>query len=387
MILVYHGPVPYEQSWERGLFNAFSRKIVIVYVDGDPLPFSLKRFNGNYLKTVLAELPQTSGLLRVTLPSLLPLARFDFIARANRWLAMRAFLRALRGQTKKKVVLVAQNPGLLRTLRGLPANLSVYDVVDDYVGLAALTGDRRSVKTVKRYHQRTLRESDIVLATSSELVRAIKDQRPEVFERSNGVDFQAFANGSCKAEPKAMFCIRRPRVGLVGRLNDRIDWSLVSEICECRPDWSLVFVGPLYGCGEVATRAVCKLAKRSNFHLLPAVDESEMPAYISALDVCLIPYRALEGNLGINPLKLYQYLAVGRPVVATPLPSIVAFRDVVQCCETTDQFVAAIEEQLLSMDDPVKKQTRQNRAKEFDWQNIADKQLAIINNCLSLSHL
>jgi glycosyltransferase involved in cell wall biosynthesis len=382
MILVYHGPVPYEQSWERGLFNAFSRKIVIVYVDGDPLPFSLKRFAGNYLKTVLAELPQKSGLLRVTLPSLLPLGRFAFIARANRWLAMRAFLLALRDQTKKKVVLVAQNPGLLRTLRGLPANLSVYDVVDDYVGLAALTGDRRSVKTVKRYHQRTLRESDIVLATSSELVRAIKDQRPDLFERSNGVDFQAFAEGSSRSVPKAMSSILRPRIGLVGRLNDRIDWSLVSEICECRPDWSLVFVGPLYGSGEVTTRAVCKLAKRSNFHLLPAVDESEMPAYISALDVCLIPYRTLGGNLGINPLKLYQYLAVGRPVVATPLPSIVAFRDVVQCCESTAQFVAAIEEQLLSVDDPVKKQTRQNRAKEFDWQNIADKQLEIINSCL-----
>jgi hypothetical protein len=108
----------------------------------------------------------------------------------------------------------------------------------------------------------------------------------------------------------------------MGNLNDRVDWELLQRLARQRPDWHMVLVGPCIMRARRPKRAVSDLASDANVHFVSAVAESELPATISALDVGLIPYALTPATLRINPLKLYQYLAAGLPVVATPIPAV-----------------------------------------------------------------
>jgi len=133
----------------------------------------------------------------------------------------------------------------------------------------------------------------------------------------------------------------------------------------------------VYSAGRATRDALRRLTSRPNFHHLPAVPEADMPAFVGGLDVCLIPYRVEGANLGINPLKLYQSLAAGRPVVATPLPAVQPFRDVVACATSPVEFMAAVAAALSTSDDDAGVRARQQRVRAFDWQDIAAHQLRI----------
>ena len=189
-----------------------------------------------------------------------------------------------------------------------------------------------------------------------------------------GVDYAVFAEGEAWSVPTALGRIPHPRVGLVGRLNDRIDWGLMERLSEEHPGWHLVLVGPIYLAGIATRNALERLEARANVHLLPAVSRSEMPAYVAGLDVCLIPYRVFEGTVAINPIKLYEYLASGRPVVSTPLPAVLDFADLVACAPA-ETFGRAIEE-ALDNDTPKAAAARRARARELDWHVVAGERIA-----------
>ena len=142
-------------------------------------------------------------------------------------------------------------------------------------------------------------------------------------------------------------------------------------------------MGPLYCAGRATLDALRRLALRPNFHHLSAVPEADMPAFVGGLDVCLIPYRVEGANLGINPLKLYQSLAAGRPVVATPLPAVQPFRDVVACATSSVEFMAAVAAALSTSDDDAGVRARQQRVRAFDWHDIAAHQLLIVRAALA----
>jgi len=226
------------------------------------------------------------------------------------------------------------------------------------------------------------READLALAISEPLAEELKRHRVVAHLTTTGVDFAHFARAADGPESPALAALPRPRVGLIGNLNERIDWPLIEAIARRRPDWQLVLVGPVYQAGEATMAALATLGRLPNVHRLPAVTEAAIGSCAIGLDVCLIAYRLGAGTRGINPLKLYQYLAVGRPVVATPLPSLESFRDVIAIGRTAAEFESRIDQALAAGGDASDRARRQDRARAFDWDRIAENRLALFQDSL-----
>jgi len=309
----------------------------------------------------------------------LPGRRFRVLSSLNRWYGTRSVLRSLQRTECDEVVLIVQRPELLPTLRGLPARLRVYEVVDDYEALAETPA---AARRVARAHRRMLNQCDLVWATSGTLAERIRPYRADVIESTNGVDVDAFMRGAASAPPAALAAVPHPRVGLVGRLNDRVDWPLVEEICRTRPDWHVVIVGPAYAAGIDTTSALARLACYPNAHRIAAVPPDAVPACVAALDVCLIPYRLTRLTLAINPLKVYQYLAAGKPVVATRLPALIPFGEAIASAAGADGFVDAIDAALASVGDAGIQRGRQEYVRQFDWTVVAATQLRVLSRAL-----
>jgi len=380
MILVYHGILPYEHSRHRGLMEAYARHEALVYVDPNttrrPTPSQQSAYEAAL--TGVGTATTTRRVFPVTLRAPLPGGRIRLIARVNRWLALRAFVGTLQRISTEPIVVVSQHPGLLPTARGLGADLTVYEIRDDVAGFALTP---RAARRDARDHRRMLRQNDIVWAISKALVADIATTRPDAHETGVGVEYTDFAQAVEADAPRGMRQIARPRIGLVGNLNDRVDWPLLERIAHSRPSWQLVLVGPLYHSSEAAEVALEELIRLENVHHIPPVAQEEIPGCIAALDVCLIPYRLTPATTRINSLKAYQYLASGKPVVSSKIPSVEELGDVVHCADR-DDFVAAIE-RALADDSPGAVAQRRERARAFDWSKIADHQRDILQKHLA----
>jgi glycosyltransferase involved in cell wall biosynthesis len=372
MILIYHSIKPLGETRHQGLFEAYARLVPIIVNDplnaprtslaGDPVP------GGKNLPRVGAR-----GLYRTRMRWMFPAGRFAPVSLVQRWLGLAEILCAVRRQAEgRRIILVAQHPTLLPTLRGLPIDLSVYEVRDDYAALALTPNTRRAAL---RGHRRMLRSSDVVMAISDRLVEDIQPVRPDVQATFVGVEREFFLPSDPSRVSPLLSRIARPRIGTLGNLNDRTDWELLEFLALARPAWNLVVIGPLYMPGPATFEGTARLKRLPNVHFLPAVDRADIPATIAELDVCLIPYRMSAAVERINPLKLYQYLAAGKPVVSSAIPAVKPFSDVVGWTTTREEFLHATDRALQEAADPGRRAQRQGVARRFTWDAVAEHQL------------
>jgi glycosyltransferase involved in cell wall biosynthesis len=130
-----------------------------------------------------------------------------------------------------------------------------------------------------------------------------------------------------------------PVLGYVGWLTTHIDVALLRCIAEAYPHCSLVLVGP----DQLPAGAdLDALRSRHNVVFLGRKDHSVLPAYLRVLDVALMPYSLTGHVLSAYPAKLHEYLAAGRAVVATALPELRPYENVVRLAQTYDDFVQMI---------------------------------------------
>jgi glycosyltransferase involved in cell wall biosynthesis len=154
-----------------------------------------------------------------------------------------------------------------------------------------------------------------------------------------------------------------PRLGYVGFIMERTDLDLLMHVARNRPQWQLVLVGPQYPKGILERSGLLSLANVEYIALIP---QAKLPTVLATLDVCLLPHRDSEYSRSMGCLKLYQYLASGRPIVATDLPALDPVREHVHIASTHDQFVVAIEG-ALEQDTPQKSAKRISAARENTW--------------------
>ena len=123
-----------------------------------------------------------------------------------------------------------------------------------------------------------------------------------------------------RAELLDLRALPGPIAGFAGNLTaEKVDFELVEAIARLRPDWSVVLVGPVAG---NARREVEGLSRIPNVHALGFRAYGELSAYVSAFSVGLIPYRANDYTRNCSPLKVFEYLAAGKAVVASGVPEL-----------------------------------------------------------------
>src|SRR5262249_6462720 len=131
----------------------------------------------------------------------------------------------------------------------------------------------------------------------------------------------------------------RPVVGFFGLIERWIDLDLVKYLAELRPEWSFVMLGRVAVPEE-------ELPRRANLHFLGRRPYEQLPAYGKQFDAAIIPYRLTRQVLHANPIKLREYLAMGKPVVTVRTPEIEKFTDVIEIASSREAFLAKLDEVL-----------------------------------------
>lgn len=236
----------------------------------------------------------------------------------------------------------------------LPHRLLVYDCVD------AITEFRDAPASLEDSEARLLRRADLVLASSRPLLDRCAALHPAAIYVPNAGDVERFARESSeRPEPAELRSIPHPRVGYVGAIREWFDVDLVRQAVERFPRASFVLVGddaPL----------LAPLRRYANVHPLGPRAYEELPAYLGAMDVCIIPFRQTPLIRHTHPIKVYEYLAAGRAVVSTPMAEIRHLTEVDQA-EAGEPFLAALAARLAEPRTPAADARRRASIRGETW--------------------
>lgn len=259
--------------------------------------------------------------------------------------------------------------------------LVVYDVVDDY---PTLSHYQRLRDGVVEADAAMTRRADITLHTSERVFAARQALSPDSHLVGNAADIDLFAEaqapGASLDRPEGLTGIVPPILLFHGAVTaSKLDLALIAELATAHPEWSLVFVGPV-----LDREAQVALSGHPNIHLVGTRRQDELPALLAAADLSIIPYRRTPYTEGINALKLYECLAAGKRVVATPLPCFEPFRELVSLASTADEFGRTITAALVAggSDD---RADRLARVRAYSWDAKVDAMLGIVRARLSAS--
>ncbi|MGP3953659.1 glycosyltransferase [Streptomyces sp. 7N604] len=203
--------------------------------------------------------------------------------------------------------------------------------------------------------------ADLVLASSSALPARLPGSRGRPVVVPNGYDPDLFTVDGPVADWVAR--LPRPRLGYVGAVDTRaFDGELLAAVAQRRPEWTFVVVGASTRSGRAALRGL------PNVHRCGQIPLEDVPSVLRGCDVCLLPYRLGELIDYVQPKKLYEYLALGKPVVATPLPALTELpAGLVHLATGPDAFTDAIEQALESAPCPEAQALRRSAAVPHSW--------------------
>ncbi|MFO7890234.1 MAG: glycosyltransferase [bacterium] len=274
-------------------------------------------------------------------------------------LVIKCLLKKMKAQ---KLVLYLWQPHFVEQISRFHEDLVVYHIADDY------HYDSKKDHPVSEQERQIIEKSDIVFIHSKTLLEKKGHINKNTFYMPNGVDFELYRSiiENTSSLPDDILHISRPFIGYAGWIKKHLDLKLLLEIARARRDWSIVFVGPIRWNHKEIHEDIKLLQKEENVFFLGCKEIHELPVYIDAMDVCLMPYRVTPYTKYIYPLKLHEYLACGKPVVATPLPNILDFSSVLNFAQGTEDWIRAISEGLKETD-PVNQERRKNVASENSW--------------------
>jgi glycosyltransferase involved in cell wall biosynthesis len=268
-------------------------------------------------------------------------------------------------------------------------NFTIYECYDEYQDQS----DRCGGGKAGRNEQLLLSSADAVFTTSKGLYETRRAQHPRVYYAPNGVDYELFctAQSARAAVADDLQSIPSPRIGYVGTVTGYaeagvLDTDLLLHVALARPDWSLILIGPLthrnrWISRRSKSRGLAALSRAKNVYLLGNRPYEQLPRYLAGLDVAVMPFCLNHFIDSSNPLKLWQYLAAGRPVVSTPFREVTELADIVHLAQGPDEFVSALETALKTND-----RDRIDRgialAMKHNWDRLTRRMLATLSAAL-----
>lgn len=306
--------------------------------------------------------------------------------RANRFALTTQLVRVLERLRLKSDRLITWlfKPSQVDYLNLVGETFTVYECYDDY--LAPENHRTQAQRQVaQRQQERILGSVDVTLATSEGVAARLAQRHRSVHFVPNAADVQHFSRACdpITSVPSDIADLPRPVLGFVGTLNQGIDLDLLVQVAARRPAWSVVLVGPFYACDEGFTRslAVRGARQRRNIHFLGKRAYERIPSYLKGFDVCLIPYANSVFNWHRSPVKLYEYLATGKPIVSTDIPAVRSFRGLVRVARDAREFEQQVAAALAEQDEALRQQ-RLAAARENSWEKRAEQVLGIIEAAL-----
>ena len=301
------------------------------------------------------------SLFVLSFPPLFPKgALYPVFGRLNYYLLLPFIRHTLRQFNVDKFILWLSTPSDQFLTGKLNEELAVYDCMDRhgyfYEGYVR--------QLVEKEERAMLGRVDVVTVSSAQLQEYCCQYHTDVHIVRNGVELADFHEGRESADPLPE--ITGSVIGYIGYVAPWIDLDLLASICHSFPNATLVLVGPVIV-------DVSALKRFPNAKILGERPYQEMAGYISQFDVCLIPFRINELTRAVNPIKLYEYFAMGKSVVTTALPELESYHDVVHVAHSELEFIEGVAAALSEAQNPIPErvQYRQRIAQENSWQRRA----------------
>jgi len=281
-------------------------------------------------------------------------------------------------QHGRKAVVIIQNPVHASYVPFEMFDMAAYDCIDDY---RVITGDETG--ETRDFLLALLEQVDAVFVTTAKLEEEthyyLKRQIP-VVRVPNGVNPTWFLqNALDRPDPLENARIQPPIVGYIGAMCQWFDAELVLGVARMRPRYSFVLVGPV---SEDVREMM--MDKPENVHLIGEVSYEEIPAYVNAFSVGMIPFKGGAIADMTDPIKLYEYLILGKPVVATPMAQLEDYvlESLLWIGKTHDEFAAALDHAVKDRS-IAHGERRVAIARSHDWKLLAGR---IVDSCLQILH-
>jgi hypothetical protein len=304
---------------------------------------------------------QPEGLSVQTLLQV-PLHRFWIVRAANRYLMMATLKLLMRWKGIKKPITWFVVPHLASIAGELGEEMSVYYCIDDYASLPDV--DPQAVRSMD---DSLTRKADLVFVASGTLLDGKRALNANTHVSPHGVDYEHFvrAQDPTLETPADIAHLPRPLIGFFGLIERWIELDLVAYLARERPQWSFLMIGRV----AVPDSDVPKLP---NLH-----------SYGKAFTAAIIPYHLTPQVINSNPIKLREYLAMGKPIVAVSIPEIDKFKDYVATARTKEEFLAALDRAVAHGLTPEQARRQTELAATMTWDanlrrvmGVVEKQLA-----------
>lgn len=281
-----------------------------------------------------------------------------FGVRLNRALQIRGLGGMLRKVGFHAPVAFCLHPKQILNLERSNPQALVYYAVDEYTAYGGMTDETR--RRVRSWEDEILARADVALGVSPDLQARFARScgASHVLENGSDVDHYRPEKLARIAPHAALAGLEGPVIGFIGQVDSRLDQALIEAIARRRPGWTLAFAGR-------RTVDLGRLEALPNVRFLGYQPYEALPSIAKRVDVWTVPYVENELTHACNPLKVYEYLATGKPVVSRPLNGLIICRDVVALAGEPCAFEGAIEAALA--EPGAGRAERLRRAEDNDW--------------------
>lgn len=290
--------------------------------------------------------------------------------------AAKVIRRALQNWGIERPLAWTQSPIAASLLGKLETRAIIYDNTDDWT-LAGFGGKaQQQIEAGDRYFTN---HADLVLTCSPFLTKQKQVAGANVAYVRNGVDLKLYqSQPEAKIIEPVLKDLPRPILGYTGSLHaGRLDLALLKKLADSRPEWSLVLVGPNF----LPPAETLDLQSRANLHLTGSRPFKTLPALISQFDLLILPHLVTTFTESLDPIKVYEYLATGKPIVAAPVAGVRDYPGLIYLANSVDEFIFQVEAALA---EPANLRTaRCEAAKQHDWEDRLDQVISHLAEVLS----
>jgi len=273
----------------------------------------------------------------------------------------------------KNIIFWSYNPMFVDFIGKLNEKLFVFDTVDNWTHHDQYTKMVSKKKLTKNY-EKIAKTADLVFTVSKDLEGFYKDlgREKDTFWVPNGVDIDHYNDQTIIDGKTSLDRYTQPIIGYMGTMETRFDIDLVVEVAKKHPDKIIALCGPVWK--ETEKEMHYKFKGLENIVLTGRIPYKEAPAYFSRFNVGIVPHKVTDFAKSMNPMKFYEYMATGLPIVTTPVPGSEIFENKIYQAENADGFNQAITDALLE-DSEELRQARITEAKRHSWHARVDEMI------------
>lgn len=265
-------------------------------------------------------------------PLILPFHRYPLIRRLNRVLLALSLNWACRRVGFREPLIWMAVPHYASIVDSVRARGIVYYCVDEYASLP--NTDREATLNMEAH---ILSKADVVFVISEKLLESKRHLNPNTYLSLHGVETAHFQAATEKRPiPEDIASLPRPVAGFFGLIEEWVDLDLVRHAATRLPNISFVLIGRV-------ARDVTPVASLPNVHFLGQRPYADLPRYLKAFDVGLIPFKLTDVIINSNPLKFKEYLAGGKPVVSVQIAALDPYAQLAYVARSYDEFTEMIQ--------------------------------------------